>query len=204
MVSDVQLAVVKSYPGRPWRHRVAGMVVLGILFFHVPAVDDAAASSRVTSPKASPSPNPSPSPVPSPSPTKLSVLEGRRLLDEFRKAQRTELLAVEHRQKFELKELRASQKARLKEWELREREARHQFFREHSKGAERREYIQDFLNRRKVLVQGMKEELEQRHREHEAKIKELKEGQLTRIKEANAAIAEGTRPSSQLWPQAGG
>src|SRR5262245_31754182 len=86
---------------------------------------------------------------PTPTPPPLHPDEGKKLLKEFQKAQKTQLKAADHRQDLELKELKNSQKARIREWETKEKELRHAFFKEHSKGPDRRTYIQDFLTRRK-------------------------------------------------------
>lgn len=151
----------------------------------------------------SPSPSPSPSISASPEPVKLTGAEVKSLLREFNRALHAELRALEHRQKFELKDLVSSQKARKYEWEAREREARRLFFAENEKGPARRAYIQDFLERRKTLHKMMKEEKRERTRTHEVRRKALREDQYVRSKEFQEFLNRGERPPERLWPQPG-
>ena len=78
--------------------------------------------------------------------------DAKTLLKEFLRAQNTELAAVRHRQDSEIRELDASQKARRREWEEKERKNRKDFFASHLDGPERRVYIKDFLSVGKHLI----------------------------------------------------
>lgn len=143
------------------------------------------------------------SPTPTLVPAKLTPVEVKQLLREFQKAQASEYRAIDHRQKFELKELDASQTARRKEWERKERDARHLFFANNKKGPERRKYIQDFLERRKIFRQLLIDERAQRIHEQKVKLDGLRQDHETKLKEFKETIQNGARPPAALWPRAG-
>ena len=148
-----------------------------------------------------------PSPTPSPSPLttagKLSVPDAARLLVDFQRAQSNELKALDHRQKMELKELKYSQAAREKEFETREKESRHIFFREHSEGPKRRDYVKDFLERRTVMISVMKEEKSKRAIEQDIYVSAVRDDQATKLKEFKEALARSEKPAESLWPRTG-
>ncbi len=139
-----------------------------------------------------------------PDPEPISLEDGRRLFSQFQKAQKEEMKALIHQQRFELKEMKASQTQRHREWEKREREARHQFFRDHMQGPERRAYVKDFVARRKALLSMMKNERKERVRAHEVRRKAVKDDQAARAKEFIESIKKGQRPPQALWPIQGG
>jgi len=142
-------------------------------------------------------------PSPSPRPLLISPAEASKILKEFTRALRSEAKALAHRQKFDLKELKASQAARLSEWETSERKARHRFFAENKVPAERRVYVRDFVARRKALLQMMKDERKARERERDARLNALKQDQAGRLKEFRSYLSRGERPPEQLWPAPG-
>jgi hypothetical protein len=152
--------------------------------------------------ESSPTPNPSVSPSAEPSPDNrpLTHAEKALLLREFKNAQRSAVRAFDHRQRMEFKELDASQKSRLKEWTQGERVARRKFFDENRKGAERRKYMQDYLAREKALRQVLHDERETRKRENDVRLKAVKEDHALKLKEFDALIKQGIRPSESLWP----
>lgn len=160
-------------------------------------------ASPVSNPSVVALPSPTISPEPASAPALVTKTEAKTLLREFNRALHAESRALDHRQKFELKDLRASQAARKKEWEARERETRRDFFAKNAKGPERRAYIQDFLERRKTLHKMMAEEKRERVRIHDVRRKALREDQTTRSKEFNAYLNRGERPPERLWPQPG-
>ena len=150
----------------------------------------------------SPTPSMSPSPVASLS-GKLSVSDAAKLLVDFQRAQANELKALDHRQKMELKELKYSQSARQKEFENREKESRHVFFREHSEGPKRRDYVKDFLERRTVMISVMKEEKSKRAIEQDIYVSAVRDDQATKLKEFKEALAKSEKPPESLWPRTG-
>ncbi len=161
------------------------------------------ASPSATSPSAVPTPVVSFGPSPSPRPLLISPAEASKILKEFTRALRSEAKALAHRQKFDLKELKASQAARLREWESSERKARHRFFAENKVPAERRVYVRDFVARRKALLQMMKDERKARERERDSRLSALKQDQASRLKEFQSYLSRGERPPEQLWPAPG-
>lgn len=150
--------------------------------------------------------SPAPTPVPRSSPSPLVHLSGielKTLLKQFKQAQGSELKALAHRHEFEMKELKASKNTRQREWERREKEARHQFFAEHLKGTERRTYISDYLKRYEALKKQFAEEKSQRDLEHKASWAALKQDQDRKFKEFKKYIEAQTVPPADLWPQPG-
>ena len=130
----------------------------------------------------------------------LTASELKTLPKEFQKAQKTELLSLEHRLKFEIKELKASQAQRQKEWEMKEREARHQFFKDNKEGPKRRAYVKDFLDRRKVLLNLFADERNQRLHEQEVHKKALLEDQKHKSEIFQKSLQNNERPPKEVWP----
>jgi hypothetical protein len=160
-----------------------------------PAAQPSVAVSSAVSPSSE-----SPSAVPSPSPVAtVTPDEAKSLLKEFQQAQNTEIKALEHRQKLELKELKAVHAARFKEWNTKEKDARHKFFAE-NRGRARRDYIVDFTGRRATFLKMLSEELTSRVNENEVRLKSVKQDQADRLKDFQAALSKGERPEQRLWP----
>ncbi len=86
-----------------------------------------------------------------------------------------QIATLEKQQKVELKELKTTQKAREKAWEEKEQKARHAFFAGHPKGADRREYIHDFIHRRLKLLKSFADEHEKMIKEQKAHLAALKD-----------------------------
>ena len=133
----------------------------------------------------------------------LPPAAAKQMLTEFQRAQNSELKALEHRNKMELKELKAAHAARQKEWEHKEKELRHKFFAEHANGPDRRAYIQDFLGRHKIFLQLLNDERTQHAHEQEVRYNSLREDQVSRLKEFQEMLNRGERPPTRLWPSAG-
>jgi hypothetical protein len=154
---------------------------------------------------ADPSPSPSVSGAAAPKITapKITAKDQQDLLTEFNRAQRYEMKALNHRYKFENKELKISHENRRKEWERKEREARHKFFEEHPKGAERREYVANFIKRREEFQKTIKEELTQHTQEQERHLKDVQKTQAENLKTFRKELLEGKAPSGDLWPKSG-
>ena len=130
----------------------------------------------------------------------ISIVEGVKLVQEFQKAQSTEVKALEHRNRIELKEYQGSQKNRFKDWQRSEGEERRKFFRDHQHGPQRRQYVQEFIAKRDMMVQTLKQEQERRATELEAKLAVLKKDQEGRLREFRDTIDKGERPAIRLWP----
>jgi hypothetical protein len=145
-------------------------------------------------------PAPSPAPAATVGPETIAPAEGKRLLSEFQRAQKSELKALVHRHDLEQKELKASQAARQNEWDRQEKAARHKFFSENPRGPDRRAYIKDFLIRGKTFRQMLKDEKTQRTEEQKARLKAMREDQAQRLKEFKEALGRNERPPARLWP----
>ncbi|HCM40520.1 MAG: hypothetical protein A2070_01710 [Bdellovibrionales bacterium GWC1_52_8] len=133
----------------------------------------------------------------------LTPLQSKQLSKEFVQALRTELKALEHRQRFEFKELRASQSARLKEWQKQQNVERRKYFIENPHGPDRRAYVQDLMRRRKAFIAMMKSEEKQRVQEQLVRAQALKNDQVSRLKEFEEALKKNEVPPNRLWPQPG-
>ena len=140
-----------------------------------------------------------PSPLATPSPA--HSYEPKQLLKEFIRAQSSELKALEHRQKLELAELKSANSARLKYWNKTEENDRHQFFADHPRGVDRREYIQGFKRRREDLLKLMSDEKTKRLSDQATQLKALKEDQAAKLKEFKDHLAKGEKPDESLWPK---
>ncbi len=155
------------------------------------------------------SPLPTPFPSPSSLGSRLSVepitaaVKEKTLLREFQKAQTSEVKAIEHRHKFELKELKASQALRLKDWEKKEQDARHQYFAVHNQGPERRAYIQDFIKRREAFRKSLTEEKSHHTQVQDARLTNVRQEQQKKFKEFKMALDQGKDPETHLWPHPG-
>ncbi len=177
-----------------------GLGILGTGASPVPTLSIAPSSSVSGAPTFDSAKSAVPEPSIGPS---LTPANAKTLLKEFQRAQNSELKALEHRHKFELKELKASQSVRLKEWEKKEQEVRHKYFAEHSKGPERRAYIQDFIKRREAFRKMLAEEKIQRTKDQEARYSAIRQDQAARIKDFKKALEDGQNPGQHLWPNPG-
>jgi hypothetical protein len=151
---------------------------------------------------ASPTVTPSPSAAPSPSAT-LSARAAKQWLTEFTRAQRTELKALEHRHQLELRELKASQAARFKEFWQREREQQRAYFKTTEKGVEKRDYVHRMNERRQQFQTALKAEFAQRRQQQAVRAQAVRKDQETRLLEARKYLDRGERPPAWVWPAPG-
>ena len=133
----------------------------------------------------------------------LTGVEAGSLMHEFISAQKSEIKAFEHRKKFEVKELKSSQEKQSLEFEKKEKEARHEFFEKHSKGEERRAYVQDFIKRRDAFRNGLADERNRKNSELDSALKNIRNDQFLKLKQFRELIQKGETPSRELWPKAG-
>lgn len=133
----------------------------------------------------------------------LNGVEAGSLLHQFISAQKSEVKALDHRRRFELKELKAAQDSKLLAFEKNEKEARHAFFEKHTKGSERRTYVQDFLKRREAFKAELLEERTKKLSEFDSSLKEIKEDQAVKFKAFRDLVQKGETPPKDLWPKAG-
>jgi hypothetical protein len=175
-------------------------VVISVL-----ASAQSADATQAGMPTATPVPTLAPQVAPPPS-TQLPPLTAgaaKQMLSEFQRAQSSEMKALDHRNKMELKELKAAHAARQKEWERKEKDARHKFFNEHPDGPVRRDYIHDFIARHSDLLQILSDEKTQRIHELEIRYNSVRDDQVTRLKEFQDSLKRGVRPPANLWPTSG-
>jgi len=123
---------------------------------------------------------------------------------EFGKALGSERKAILHRIAMENKELKASQTARLREWEGREKALHLKFIEDNpSKGKVLREYAAEKLQRRKVFLKFLSDEMKERKKAQAARLEALKVDQAQREKEFDAFLKKNEQPPERLWPQPG-
>jgi hypothetical protein len=155
-------------------------------------------------PSAFPSASPPPSPVVSASPSaSLTPREAKQWLAEFTKAQRTELKALDHRHQSELRELKASQAARFKEFWAKEREQQREYFKTTEKGVEKRDYVHHMNGRRQQFQAALKAEFAQRQQQQAVRKQAVRKDQEARLLEAHKYLDRGERPPTWVWPTPG-
>lgn len=139
-----------------------------------------------------------PSPAESGMPEKItrkSVREIRRkfldLLDQEREKLRGE-------QKRSRREGVAGRRARKKEWDTQETKARRKFFAENTHGPEKRQYVRDLNERRKVFFELLKSEEKEQKAELDARWNALKESQKVRLKAVEEYLKRSEQPPRQL------
>ncbi len=140
---------------------------------------------------------------PAPEVTPVSEAEGKQLLYEFTRAQSQDLAGLKKRQATEWKDLKAAQKARQADWDRKERDDRHKFFADHPAGPDRRAYIQDYLNRRRIFAQILSDEASQKSRDQSVRLSAVKEDQALKLKEFKEFLSHSQRPPTALWPAGG-
>jgi hypothetical protein len=182
---------------------LVGLVVFGSAWgTSTPAVSPAPSVSTAPSSSGVPTAGPvgtSPQPSVSAKPA-LTLAEIKQLSREFLKAQATELEALKHRQKTEMKELVAAQRAYRSEWQKKEAAGAKEYYKVH-KGAEFRTYMHDLQARRKAMVKMQDEEKHRRQQENESRFKSLKQEHEAKLKEFKETLSKGERPAAQLWPK---
>ena len=103
---------------------------------------------------------------------------------------------LDHQATIAEKQEKSAQKAQLKEWKKKEREARRKYFEEHKNGPERRAYVQDYLKRREEFEKSQNRALRQVRDEWATKRKDLK----ARRKSAREQLQNGNNQDSGAEP----
>ena len=130
----------------------------------------------------------------------ITPAKAKIMQQEFEKAQYSELKALEHRLRLELQEYKTAQNAQRKQLDEKEKQSRHQFFKDNPKGADRREYVKQFLERRKGYIASQQEDVKKRQGEHELRVAEFKKQQKEKLDQFSAELKKGERPPDTLWP----
>ncbi len=133
----------------------------------------------------------------------LTKKETDVLLNEFKIALKGETKALDHRQKFEMKELQASHGSRFKEFMDKERVARREYFKATEKGQDKRIWMEEHKRRREGFESLLKSELDSRKSEQAVRMKSLEKNQEDRMKEFKDFLERAERPPAKLWPQPG-
>ncbi len=129
----------------------------------------------------------------------FGVQDRARLRKSFVRALSNETRALQQRNRAEMADLKASQKARRRELNTERRE----FFNENPEPAKRRAYMKELVARRRALDQLLAAELKGRKSDQRAAEKSLREEQKRRLSEFDAALKAGERPSDLLWTPLG-
>jgi len=136
-------------------------------------------------------------------PETQQTIDPTRYFQEFTRAQKSQMKALEHRHKLEYQQLKTSHKSKIAEWEAKEKESRHRFFAEHKYGPERRDYIRDFLNRRDLLKKELADEKLQRSKDYDKEAQDLRLDQERKMQEFKKSLEAGRLPARELWPPSG-
>ncbi len=141
--------------------------------------------------------------VPPPSPdqvvAQVSKDESLKLRRDFQKKLLAEIRDLKDRQKQELKDANQDRKNRKKEFDEREKQARRKFFEENIHGPERRAYMHDLIERRKIFYQALKDEEKKQKSDQNAAREGLEGSQRRRRQEFDAALSRNLRPPESVW-----
>ncbi len=138
-----------------------------------------------------------------PSLQNLSTLhpdEEKSLSQEFLIAQKNEFKSWTLQQKLEWKTFKTEQESQRKNWELQEKINRRQFFLDHLKGAERRQFIQEFLKRRQDFLTALAQEKNKKAQEQVAQMNAFQNHQKMKWNQFQESIQQHHRPHRTLWP----
>ena len=124
----------------------------------------------------------------------VTEAEKKKLLAEYKKSLLNEQKAMAHQEKASLKELQAAQSAKSKSWRDQERKARRKFFEQHTSGPERRQYVQDYLARKKAFDQSQKDELSTSKQGWASKLEDLKKDQKSKEDQFKSLLDQNKRP----------
>ncbi len=133
-------------------------------------------------------------------PETVSTTEAKSLIRELDRAQKSALMAMDHRHKLELDELDFAQKVRRQEWEAREREEKHKFFGANTDASRRKAHMEQFKQKREGFERVLKDEREMRVKEFEEKKRFLGEKHAQNRQVFETYLNEGKRPPEHLWP----
>lgn len=123
----------------------------------------------------------------------------RKLRTDFKRKLSQEMDQLKREEKQIKKNSQNDRRSRRRDWNKKEQSARHQYFKENSRGPERRAYVKEFIERRNQLHASQKDEEVQERRMLDAKRKSLEEDQRNRLNQFEEALARKERPSETLW-----
>jgi len=129
----------------------------------------------------------------------LGETQKKQLELEFKQALQTELAALNHQMSSEWKALKASQRAREREWKSREKTARRDFFKTTTVGAEKTKWMEDRKARYHAFKKDLVEELKRVKTEQLARRAHLLEDQKLRLSRLQESLSQGKSPDAELW-----
>jgi hypothetical protein len=138
--------------------------------------------------------------TPAPAPVAIPPAEKKKLLAEFKKAQSSEEQAFFHTKRSQDRELSAAQNQRKKQWFENEKRQRHEFFKSHMNGPERRKYVQDYIQNKKAFERSIKDETANSKKMWAERLDRLKVKQKQQAAMFKAKLDQGERPDASLWP----
>lgn len=133
----------------------------------------------------------------------LSKEESRTLLGEFVKAQKSVLLALQHRHRLEIMEMKNTQNARRREQSRKEQENRRDFVRTKPGAPEKKLYEEDLKKRWELFDQILREESEQKKSQQKYELDGVKGDQAKKLVAFKEYLSKGERPPMELWPRRG-
>lgn len=148
------------------------------------------------------SPSSSPSPMESGVSEKIDRKEARSIRRTFIDILDAEREKLRTEQKRTRREGDSSRRARRKEWDAQETAARRKFFEENTHGPEKRQYVHDLNDRRKIFYDLLKNEERQQRAEGDARWKALKETQKGRLEGLEEYLKRLERPPSRFLERA--
>ncbi len=128
------------------------------------------------------------------------AVPNQALQREFKKTWDLERKALEHQSAVALRQHRTAQKAQSKEWRNKERSERHAFFAAHMSGKERREYVQNYLERKEKFEKAQEQGSLDLSQDWATKRKLFKERRMNAEIQFNAAVLEKRDPPIEVWP----
>lgn len=134
--------------------------------------------------------------------SQLSVAEKKNLLSEFKKARSNAEKAMKHQEQSQVKELQAAQSMQSKQWREREKKIRRDFFDAHLSGPERRQFVQEYLDKKSKYDQSLKDALIAKKKEWAEKNDAFKKQSSEQEIEFKKKVEDGIRPAAELWPKA--
>ncbi len=129
----------------------------------------------------------------------LSADDKKKLSRQMKKSLSDETSAFDRQERSATKELVLSQSQHAKSWKEQEKRTRHQFFNDHTKGSERRQYVQDYQIRLKEFDKSLRDEAAKSKSDWKQKREALKQSQKDREAQFKTALDQNKRPDPSVF-----
>lgn len=131
---------------------------------------------------------------------KISAEQAKSLKKEFLAAWKNATKALKHEQSVRATEEKRAMKLQNKQWRESEKKARRTYFEAHTKGAERRAYVMDYIQRKKEFEskQNLAKNIQAKERKSMREHFEVRKENSK--KEFEEYLKKGEMPSKALWP----